>query len=236
MVSGKQVLIGLTTTKGSDWRDKIQEIKQFNIKEAALLPVTLTPAERQEFYKLLEASGLESAPYVQLREDSTLAELDYLVARFKTKVFSCHADLAGYNVLDHLPKYNSVIFVENFANENSDILFNEQKFAEHQVSGICLDLSHLEEARKSAKKHFKRVAAMADKIPVGVTKISGIKSSVVFKVFNQTYVDHSLDSLNDLAYIKAFPPHYFAKFIVLDLENSFIEQLEIKKFTETIIK
>ena len=77
---------------------------------------------------------------------------------------------------------------------------------------------------------------MADKYPVGVSHISGVKSSVLFKIFNKTWVDHSLDSLHDLLYLKQYPPHYFAKTIVMELENSFVEQLEIGKFLETVIR
>ena len=236
MESNKQILLGLTTTAHSDWRDKVEEIKQFNLKEVALLPTALMPAERQALYKLLEATSLESIPYVHLRDDFNLAEVEYLVERFKVKAFSCHADEKGYAMLDKLPKYNSLIYVENFASESRDKFFTPQKFKEHQVSGICLDLAHLEEARRSSKLHYKRIVTMTETNKIGVTHVSGIKSSVVFKFFNKTYVDHSLDSLNDLKYLKDYPAPYFAPIIVLELENSFMEQLEIKKFVEEIVK
>jgi hypothetical protein len=235
MSSDQQILLGLTTTGISRWRDKAEEIRQLNLREVALLPTALKPAERQALYKLLESAGLEAAPYVHLRDDFTVEEVDYLVGRFKVKALSCHADEKGYALLDKLPKYNSIIYVENFAAENADKLFNPQYFSKHQVSGICLDLAHLEETRRSSKRHYKNVLAMMDKYPVRVTQISGVKTSVLFKMFHKTYVDHSLDSLNDLAYVKQYPPHYFAKLIVLELENSFLEQLEIKKFVESLV-
>jgi len=236
MPSDKQILLGLTTTGRSDWRDKVEEIKQFHLTQVALLPTALTPADRQTLYKLLEATELESIPYVHLRDDFNPAEMEYLAERFKVKAFSCHADAKGYAILDKLPKYNSLIYVENFASEPADKFFTPQKFKEHQVSGICLDLAHLEEARRSSKRHYKRLTAMLDTNKIGVTHISGIKTSIIFKIFNKTYVDHSLDSLNDLQYLKDMPAHYFAPLIVLEMENSFMEQLEIKKFVEHFIK
>lgn len=236
MSSDKQILLGLTTTKHSDWRDKVEEIKQFNLTEVALLPTGLMPAQRQVLYKLLEETSLQSIPYVHLRDDFTATEVEYLVERFKVKAFSCHADPLGYALLDRLPKYNSLIYVENFADEKTNKLFTPQKFKEHQVSGICLDLAHLEESRRSSKNHYKRLVAMAEANKIGVTHISGVKSSVIYKFFNKTYGDHSLDSLNDLNYLKALPDRYFAPIVVIELENSFMEQLEIKKFLEHIIK
>ncbi len=236
MPNDKKVLLGLTTTKNSDWRDKIEEIKQFNLSEVALLPTSLLPTERQALYKLLEDTALQSIPYVHLRDDFSLAEVEYLTERFKVKAFSCHADEAGYALLDKLPKYNSLIYVENFALEARDKFFTPQNFKEHQVSGICLDLAHLEEARHSSKTHYKRLMTMVETKTIGVTHVSGVKTSIIFKLFHKTYVDHSLDSLADLAYLKNIPTTYFAPFVVLELENSFMEQLEIKQFVEHLIK
>lgn len=235
MSGDKQLLLGLTTTAGSNWRDKIEEIKQLALREIALVPTTLVIADRQALYKLIEESGVESIPYVHLRDDFTIEEIDYLVSRFKTKSLSCHADAKGYALLDRLAKYNSIIYVENFSSEEADRLFNEESFAKHQVSGICLDLAHLEEARLTSKRHYKNLTAMLAKHPIKINHLSGIKTGVLFKIFNKTNVDHSLDSLNDLMYLKDLPPQYFAKTIVMELENSFLEQIEIKKFLETII-
>lgn len=235
MSSDKQLLLGLTTTPGSNWRDKVEEIKQLNLREVALLPTALEPSDRQALYKLLEGCNLESVPYVHLRDDFTVEEVDYLVARFKVKALSCQADAQGYVLLDRLPKYNSIIYVENFAGAGADQLFNPQYFIKHQVGGICLDLAHLEEARRTSQRHYKNLLAMIAKYPVRVNHLSGVKTNVLFKIFNKTYVDRSLDSLSDLAYLKQYPPHYFAKWIVLELENSFLEQLEIKKFLESLI-
>jgi len=236
MPADKQILFGLCTTPGANWREKVEEIGQLGLTQIALLPTALKPDERKVLYAALaECAGL-AIPYVHLRDDFTVAEIDYLVEHFKTKFFSCHADEKGYAFLDKTPKYNSVIFVENFANEKRDKMFTPELFAKHQVSGICLDLAHLEEAKQASKRHYKRLSGMADKFTIGITHLSGVKTSVLYKIFNKTYVDHSLDSLNDLLYLKNYPPHYFAKIIVMEMENSFLEQAEIKKYLETIIK
>ncbi len=236
MPADKQILLGLTTTPGSNWRDKVEEIKQLNLREVALLPTALPTADRQVLYKLLEGTNLDSIPYVHLRDDFTTEEVDYLVSRFKVKTLSCHADVKGYALLDKLPKYNSLICVENFSDEGADKMFTPDYFAKHQVSGLCLDLAHLEESRRTSQRHFKRLTAILQKYPAMVTHVSGTKTSVLFKIFNKTYVDHSLDSLADMNYLKQFPQAYFAKIIVIELENSFLEQLEVKKFLETIIQ
>lgn len=236
MTSDKQILLGLTTTGTSNWRDKVEEIKQLNLREIALLPTGLNPTDRHTLYKLLENAGLDSIPYVHLRDDFTLDEVEYLVAQFKVKAFSCHADAKGYALLDRLPKYNSIIYVENFTNEEADKMFTAENFAKHQVSGVCLDLAHLEEARRSSQRHYKRILEIIKKYPVKINHLSGVKTSVLFKIFNKTYVDKSLDALADLNYLKQVPASCFGKYIILEMENSFLEQTEIKKFIETIIQ
>jgi|GEM_PF-2401546 len=235
MSGDKQILLGLTTTGISQWRDKVSEIKQLNIAQAALLPTALKQAERQNLYRLLEESGLATLPCVQLAADSTVEEIDYLVSRFKTQALTCYADTAGYALLDRLPKYNSMIFVENFASETADKLFSADYFAKHQVSGLCVNLANLAELGRTAKRHHKTVSAFMNKYPVKVSVVSGVKTSVWFKMFNKTYVDRSLDSLNDLAYLKQTAVNYLGRWVVMDLENSFLEQVEIKKFLENTL-
>ncbi len=90
-MSEKKILLGLTTTPGSDWKENIREIDKFGIKEIALFPTFLKSEERKELYGLLEKTGLESAPHVHIRqEDMSQKELDYLISRFKVKVFNMH--------------------------------------------------------------------------------------------------------------------------------------------------
>ena len=236
MLNERTVLLGLTTKGVSNWQDKALEVKQLKIETAALLPTTLSFAERKRLYQMLEEAGLAEATVVQLRPDMEQRELDYLVARFKTKIFCCHADEAGLKLIDSLPKYHSMIYLANHDSEHSGKYFNQTVFEQHQLTGICLDLSHLENQRNFSKNGYRRVQSLLNKYPLGCNMVSGISESVLLKLFKKSIDTHYLKSLDQLEYLRKFPSHYFAKLVVLQLENSFQEQLAIKKHLQNILE
>jgi len=235
MEDKKKILLGLTTTAGSDWRDKVEEIKELNLTELALFPTFLNPQERQELYGLLEQTPLVSLPYVHLRDDFSDAELDLLINRYKTKVFSCHSNGAGYALLNRLPKYNSLIYVENPANAKEMPGFSAANFTQYQVTGLCLDLSHLAVSQLTDKKLAAEVAVVMKRWPLGVNHISGFSSNAVMRFFHSAKANHHLNSLTELDYLKDLPASYFAKYICLELENSFLEQNEVKQYLDLIL-
>jgi hypothetical protein len=63
----RKILLGLTTTPRSDWREKIREIDELGLEEAALFPTFIHLPERKELYGLLEKTGIKKAPHVHLR-------------------------------------------------------------------------------------------------------------------------------------------------------------------------
>ena len=58
-MGNKKILLGLTTTPGSDWRKKVSEIDKLGLKELALFPTCLNEQERKELYGLLEKTKLK---------------------------------------------------------------------------------------------------------------------------------------------------------------------------------
>jgi hypothetical protein len=235
MGSDKTILLGLTTTPGSDWRDKIDEIKEMRLTELALFPTFLKPNERQELYRLLEQTPLVSIPYVHLRDDFTADEIDYFINKYQTKVFSCHADPAGYAFLNRVPKYNSLIYIENPRDDKAYAGFNLPILTQHQATGICLDLAHAASTAKTNKKNYSTLIDIINKLPVAINHVGGFKSKTSFNFFHSTDHKHHIDSLNDFDYLKDLPNNFFAKYICLELENSFLEQQEVKQYLELIL-
>jgi len=229
MLNAKHILLGLTTTGKSNWRDKIAELSALNITEVALLPTMLDMAQRKELYRLLETSPVQSIPYVHLRDDMTQAELDYLVARFKTKIFSTHANEAGYKLLSALPKYAAIIYMENSPSEKLNKYFTRQIFEEHKVAGICLDLAHLENIRRNNKPGYKRLQTLFNHYTIECNHVSAISTNVFLKLFHKKAATHDLKSLSEFDYLRKFPENYFGKYIIIELENSLQEQLEVQK-------
>lgn len=235
MASDKKILLGLTTTNGSDWRDKVEEIKELKLTELALFPTMLTVSERQELYSLLAQTPLTSIPYVHLRDDFTEAEIDLFINKYKTKVFSCHANPLGFALLNRLPKYNSLIYVENPGDPKSYAQFNIASFTQNQVTGLCLDLAHYALLKVTNSKLASQVELMIKKYPIGVNHISCFSSNAFMKILSSGKASHAIHSLTELDYLKPLPRELFSKYICIELENSFLEQQEVKQYLELIL-
>ena len=81
-----KILPSITTTSvfGRDWRKQFEEIKKINLEEVAFFPTCLKEKKiRQEAYKLLEDSPIESIPFVHLREDMDIEEIEQKLTEFK---------------------------------------------------------------------------------------------------------------------------------------------------------
>lgn len=235
MSENKKLLYGLTTTAKSNWRDKINEIKDLGIKELALLPTMLNSKERQEMYSLLEATPLEAIPYCHLRDDFLEQELEYLMTHYKTKIFSIHADNAGYALHNRLAKYAAMIAVENPPMTKAEIHFDKESFAAHQVIGICLDLAHYQTVKNFDKKSIKKLDEMLASFPIMLNHIGPFHANAMTKLFKKLDVSHYAENLTDFDYLKDLPAKLFGDLIVMELENSFVEQQEIKKYLELIL-
>ncbi|MEI6378963.1 MAG: hypothetical protein WCO55_04860 [Candidatus Falkowbacteria bacterium] len=236
MINDKNILFGLTTTGKSNWRDKTEEIKELNIKELALLPSMLSIEQRKELYSLLEATGLQSIPYCSLREDFIEDEVAYLIDRYKTKYFSVKADAKGLALQNSFAKYATMISVENPLVFRADTIFDKAVLAQHQVIGICLDLARYQAIKDTDKKIFKKLELTLSGLPVKVNRVSPCRTTMMEKLFKKPFDGHHAESLHDFAYLKSIPNNYFSSCLVLDLENSFVEQQEIAKYIEMIIK
>lgn len=228
----RKILLGLTTTPGSDWREKIKETFLYNIQEAALFPTALPLKERKELYQLLEKSPVKSIPHVHLRNDMELWELDYLAEKFAVKVFNIHPKSSGYPFFNDYSKYFSKIFVEN-----QETLPSEEEL--EMYAGLCVDFSHWEDFAILKEPVYFDFAEKMKKHKVGCAHISAVKKETFLdpdpKLGERlTYASHKLEEFNELDYVRKYK-EYLPDIISIELENSFKEQLEAKKYLENII-
>ena len=236
MLNEKHILLGLTTAGKSNWRDKVAELSTFNITEIALLPTVLNITQRKELYRLLEASPVQSIPYVHLCDDMSQAELDYLVSRFKTKIFSIHANEAGYKLLSAMPKYASIIYMENSPSDKLSKYFTKSMFDEHKVAGICLDLAHLENIRANNKPGYRRLQGLFNHYTIACNHVSAVNTNIFLKLFHKQVASHDLKDLSELDYLRKFPENYFGKYMIIELDNSLQEQLEVQKHLTNVLE
>lgn len=229
-----KILLGLTTTPGSDWREKVSEIDRFGIKEVALFPTYLKPEERQILYQILEKTSLESIAFVHLRQDFDVKEVDYLANRYKVKLFNIHPDIEGIKGLKKIEKYRDQIYLENLENNMDDIASNLDKCA-----GICIDFSHWEAAKRdSARRDYSKFVSLINKKKIKFCHISGILDAPRDFPWDPsklpTHSWHYMEDVKNLNYIKNYT-EYLPEILGLELENSFEEQLKAKEYLEKLI-
>lgn len=224
----RKILPTITTTWGSDWREKIREINRLKLEEVAVFPTCLEKEEREEMYQLLEKSTLKRIPLVHLRGDMTLEEINYFKERFQTKVFNVHSPRRDFfsKKLEPLKK--------EFYLENTRIPWEEEEVKE--FAGLCLDLSHLENDRKLHPEVFENDMKILKKYPIGCNHISAIKKKIFFSHNEWQYDCHKLESLSELDYLKNYNISLFSSYIAIELENPIEEQLKVKEYITKILK
>lgn len=229
MSEDKEILLGLTTTSGSNWKAKIKEIKRYKIKEVALFPTVLKLKERKELYKLLEATAVERIPHVHLRDDMECWELDYLMERYQTQVFNTHPTKKRPLMFDY-SKYAKKIYVEN-----ADGIPTKEEL--ERFGGLCLDFSHWEKFSLSRDgKYNKIISELTKSFEIGCCHISAKKNSkYALKRLIQRRGSHFMMDLKELDYMEKYIS-FLPELISIELENSFAEQFRAKEYLEKIIK
>lgn len=228
----KKILLGLTTTPGSDWHEKTKEIDHFGIREVALFPTFLEPDKRAELYALLEKTGLQSIPLIHLRDDYTEEEIRYFVKRYGTKLFNIHPSKEAQETFDLLTKMNLPVYIEN----PEKIAANFESIVA-KSAGLCVDFSHYHDYSVLCHEdNYAPFENMMKKYPIGFCHVSAIKKTK-HREFDGVfqYVSHHFDDLEDLDYMKDYKD-FLPEFISLELENSFEEQLEAKAYLEKILE
>ena len=230
-----KILLGLTTTQGSDWKRKVEECRKFNIQEIALFPTSVNFESRKELYKLLENSPVKSIPHVHLRNDMEIEELDYLTERFHTQVFNIHPRKDVHPFTNDYGKHIPNIYVENssFVPEIEEL---------KKWGGLCIDFSHWQdEVQKNNQSQIMVMQEAARKFKIGCSHVSAVGDKLIKvqdvkfpEVFYEGYSKHVLSDLKELDYMKNFIA-YIPEFVSIELENSFEEQLKVKKYLEDLI-
>jgi hypothetical protein len=224
----KKILLGLTTTPDSDWRGKVREIDKFSIKEVALFLGPLKKNEREIIYGELKKTQLKSIPHVHARTDMDAAEFDYITEKYGTEVFNIHS-LKDYPLVKDIDfsKYYKKIYLENV-----QIVPDEKEVK--MFGGLCIDFSHWENGKLTNWKAYENFGKLVKKYPIGCCHISAITDKLVKWPEWSTYDSHNFNKLEEFDYIKNFID-YLPNLISIELENSFEEQLKVKKYLEKII-
>lgn len=224
-----QILPTITTITPGKWRDKIAEVKKLKLKEVALFLTCLDQEQRKTLYALLKETSVKKVPFVHIRSDMELWELNYLANTYQTKAFNTHTKREHASLYDY-GKYKKVVFIENTYGS-----FDEEEIKE--FGGICLDLSHLENERLLNPKIYLTNIAMLKKHPPSCSHVAAIRTKTFIDENSRIkYSTHHLTSLSELDYLKRYPLAYFGSIAAIELENSIEEQLKVKEYLSALIK
>ena len=230
----KKVLISFTSTYNPNWHQTIADLKKFSVKEFALFVTTIgTADERWQILREIKAEVPQvKIPFAHIRPDMSPAELDFLIDNFGTQAFNLHPT-KEYPLEHDYSNYLDKIWIENGGPtihdglEVSDI---------DGFAGICLDLSHLEGGRLQNFPGYGITTDTLKRFKIGANHISAISTEpVVYGGKPHRFDIHQFSDLSQFDYLKNFPAEYFGQFIALELINPVSEQLEAKKYIESII-
>ncbi len=223
----RKIYPSITTTEPI-WKNQIKELKELGLKEFCLFLTCLDKKKREALYKILGELKIEKIPLIHIKEDMELGELDYLVKKYKPEAFNIHSQ-RQYPFNPSQAKYKDIIFIEN-----SVVSLEEEEL--RAFAGVCLDLSHLEEARLLNPSLYQNYVEILKKFPCGCNHISAIKESPFKKDGELKYSCHYLAKLSELDYLKRFPREYFSSIIALELENTISQQLKARDYIIDLLK
>ncbi len=224
------MILPTVTTITKDWKNKVKEIEDFGLKEVNVFLTCLNKKEREELYSLLKSAKISRIPFVHLRSDMEISELDLLVKEFGTEVFNTHTQ-REFPLLFDPEKYKDVIYIEN-THESLD----EEEIG--QFAGICLDMSHLDNDKRFRKDIYEHNIKIIESHPCGCNHISPQKPFPLFrgKTWNEeSDHPHLMKSLSELDYLKNYPERYFSSHIAIEMENSIKEQMEAIEYIKSIL-
>ncbi|MDD4830758.1 MAG: hypothetical protein PHI77_00415 [Candidatus Pacebacteria bacterium] len=229
MISREHILPAITSISGS-WRSKVEEIDELGIKKAALFPTCLNSLQRQDLYNLLEKTKIEEIPFVHLRSDMSPQEIDFLIKRYKTKVFNIHSPIHRPLLFD-LSSFRGLICIEN-------TIFSLSEKILKTFAGFCIDFSHLENDRILKPERYKEFCELISSTVVGCNHISAVRKEPFFdeRAQEDRIACHFLQDFSELDYLKNYPQEYFSKYIALELENDLKTQLEAKNYIFDLLK
>ncbi len=222
----RKIIPSITTlgTNGHTWREKIEEIVPLQITKAGLFLTGLEKEERTECYQRLEEISRKHPfriPFVHAVSDMKEEEYWHLTSAFGTEKFNLHP-VHEYPIQHPLsPEIRSRIFIENTSRVQPLSVEDLKGFG-----GICFDLSHLEESRRTSIAHYYHLLALTKYARVGANHISAVTDEPHgFCDGLPLFSTHNLDENSTFKYISSLQPTSFAQLCAVELENPLEEQL-----------
>lgn len=193
------------------------------VEEVAIFLTGLNKEQRKSLYDSLKDSSIKRVPFVHLRSDMDVSELEFLAKTYDTRVFNTHSERLFPIDNEWLVKYRELICIEN----NYDAPLEGEEIKKY--GGICLDFAHLENLRLLESERYQKEVEVLSKFPIKCNHVSAIKKEFSFvdsKSRKLRYDSHHLEDLSELDYLKNYPVSYFSDYCAIELDNKISEQIE----------
>ncbi len=204
------------------WESMLSEVEQFGLKKVALFLTGLNLVERRKCYKALDALRPRvQVPFVHARSDMQPYEYYRLIDRFGTEIFNLHQNTERYPHVGLPSDLRMRIGIENAEPISRSAL--------RHFGGLCIDLSHLEDARLRADPEYATVCQLVDQFPVLANHISAITriAQRSLSISEPHFDDHWLSKRTEIDYVKNYPPKFFGRYCALELTNPIADQLAL---------
>jgi len=214
----------LTSTKKERIPAFVDDLRRSDTRRIALFPTCLTEAERLELYRELETIPGLRIPHVHLRADCGVREIEYLADRFSAELFNIHPRASTHPFVSIPPRFALRIFVENVEGPVEEAELDGS--AGPKLGGLCLDYSHLENARLQGRASYvEQTERLLSRFAVGCCHISSIRVGDP-NAWAGEWDHHDFKSLSDFDYLAAYRSFTPPVWASLELENPLAEQLE----------
>lgn len=216
----------ITTTEGSSWENKIKEAIELGLNKVAVFPTCLDAETRREMYVQIERSSIEKVPFVHLRGDMELWELEYFIKKFNTVIFNIHSNHL-YDMNPELLKYKDIICIENHDG------FDEEEVK--KFAGLCLDFAHMENELMLSKVDEEEYFNLVKRNKIKCNHISAIKEKISVLDGEISYDSHMLGDFSELDYLKRYPLDFFSNYCAIELENGLKKQIEAIEYIKELL-
>jgi len=227
------ILPGLTSTKKERIPAFIAALRRSSIRDIALFPTCLSIAERRSLYGELETIPGLGIPHVHLRSDCDAEEMGYLVGRFGTQAFNIHPRASSHAFGPIPERFAASLFIENvdIPAEDAELLGDGGPVP----GGLCLDFSHLENARLFNKQDYvTTVSHQLECFTTGCCHISAIRIGVA-NHWAGMWDHHEYAGLADFDYMRRYRGNLPSRWASLELENGFDAQLRVVDYLGSLL-
>lgn len=227
----KREIFVTITTISDGWKKKIHDINRLGIEKVALFVTGLdyNKIPKKQFFELIEKSCIKEIPFIHIYSNTSPHDIEYYKKKFKTTVFNIHSEREFPQKYD-LSKYKKEIYLET-------LVKNSLKESEiEKYAGICIDISHMEIAKRSYSKVYEKNTKIIKKFKCGCNHISAYRENAIEKASRIKESSHYFTNLSQFDYLLNYPNNYFSNYLALELENDIEDQLKAKKYIINLLK